>query len=126
MSRNPGGHLRLESKLRSPVVYLDHCAPVEFANKDSYRHKFIHTLKSESGTLLLSQANFFEAAGFKDHDQALRFESLLNDLIPNVYVADFMRDPGFFFRTGGPETEATPPPHWLAMHMLSAAVANNG
>lgn len=116
----------IEAKLTPPVVYLDHCALVEFANKDSYRDKFIHTLKSKSGTLLLSQANFFEAAGFKDHDQALRFESLLNDLSPNVYVADFMRDPGFFFITGGPETEDSPEQHWLAMHMLSAAVANSG
>jgi hypothetical protein len=124
--RELDGTLKLYAKLVAPVIYLDHCALVEFANNDAYRARLITTLKSKSGTLLLSQANFFEAAGFQNRNQALRIETLLNDLIPNVFVADFMKDPGFFFINGGPNTHESPEMHWLARHLLEAAAANNG
>ncbi len=107
------------------MVYLDHWALVEFSKKDDYRQKFITALKTSSGTLLLSQANFFESAGFKDHEQALKIENLLNEAIPYVYVADTFKDRGFIFLNGGPEFEDSPKEHWLAKHMLDAAAVNN-
>jgi hypothetical protein len=125
VSRNANGLLELTAKLVAPVIYLDHWALVEFSNKDDYRKKFISALKGKSGTLLLSQANFFESAGFQDNDQALRIESLLNEAIPNVYVADFLKDPGFMFIDGGPQSEESPEKHWLARHMLNAAAKNH-
>ena len=125
VDRNADGLLELTAELVAPVIYLDHWALVEFANREDYREKFIAALKDTSGTLLLSQANFFEPAGFQDNDQALRIESLLNEAIPNVYVADFMKDPGFFFISGAPDLAESPEKHWLARHMLNAAVKNH-
>jgi hypothetical protein len=126
VDRNAYGLLELTAKLVAPIIYLDHWALVEFANSDVYREKFLAALKDTSGTLLLSQANFFETAGFQDNDQALRIESLLNEAIPNVYVADFLKDPGFLFTHGGPQSEDSPEKHWLARHMLNAAAKNHG
>lgn len=125
VGRNSNGLLELKAELIAPVVYLDHFALVEFANKDDYREKFLSALKGKSGTLLLSQANLFEPAGFQDNDQALRIEKLLNDAIPNVYVADLMKDPGFFFINGSPHSADSPETHWLARHMLDAAAINH-
>lgn len=120
------GKIQLSCRLTQPVVYLDHCAVVEFSNQPELGQRFIDTLKKKYGTLLISSINFFEASGFQDLAQAQRIEGFLDRTLPNVYVADFMKDPGFFFEKGSPEDEDGPKKHWLLEHMLDAARANMG
>lgn len=126
ISTDKFGKFQITCRLIHPVVYLDHCAIVEFANNPELGKKFINALKNKNGTLLMSSINFFEAAGFNDVPQAQRIEEFLDDSLPNVYVADFMKDPGFFFPNGSPDVKGEPKKHWLAEHMLLAAKANGG
>lgn len=120
------GRLSLKATLTKPIIYLDHWAIIDFSNKPEIQEQFLSLLKQKGGTVLMSQANFFEAAGFDNIEQAKRIENFLEKVLPNIHIVDFSVDAAMFANAGYSQEK---PPHdkfWMINFLLELALANKG
>jgi hypothetical protein len=120
------GSISLKATLTHPIVYLDHWAVIEFSNQKELQRPFISLLKKKSGTLLLSQANFFEAAGFESYEQAERIEDFLEAVLPNIHIVDFSLDAAMFGEARYSQTKPAMTRFWIVEYLLELARENGG
>lgn len=124
--KNTDGSARLIATLTHPIVYLDHWAVVDFSKQRELQSKFITLLKEKDGTLLLSQANFFEAAGFDNYEQAERIENFLEPVLPNIHIVDFSLDAAMFGEASSWQTKPQMTKFWIVEYLLELARINGG
>ena len=120
------GHLSLKASLTHPIIYLDHWAVINFSNDLMQGNQFITLLKDKGGTLLLSQTNFFEAAGFNNLEQAEKIENFLEVALPNVHIVDFSLDTAMFGNTLTQVEKPTLDKFWMINFLLELAKINGG
>jgi hypothetical protein len=118
------GSAYLKATLTYPIVYLDHWAVVDFSNQIGLQNQFISLLKKKGGTLLLSQANFFEAAGFDNYAQAERIERFLEAVLPNIHIVDFSLDAAMFGEVSHSQTKPSMDKFWIIEFLLELAKIN--
>jgi len=126
LSTKPDGKLSLRATLINPVIYLDHWAIIDFSNQAEKKEKFISLLKQKNGTVLMSQTNFFEAAGFDNIEQAERIENFLEEVLPNVHIVDFSLDTAMFGNTSHLYEKQPLDKFWIINFLLELAQINKG
>lgn len=97
--------MHMSQTLYEPVVYMDHWAVRKFSTDKALRDRFIASLRSSGGTLLLSLHNFGEFSGVNVEEHAQAAEELFDLALPQLFVADFGADPGFIQPDGRPTSD---------------------
>lgn len=75
-----------------PTVYLDHWALNRFSSDTALKSRFIKLLKASKGTLVFSDNNLTEISGINDLEHVSRVANFLEELLPNIYFANFSID----------------------------------
>lgn len=85
-----GVHVR--QSFDSPTVYLDHWAIRLFSDDLCLQDRFVNTLLSKGGTLLLSSISLGEFAKAEDPRHCVDAEHFIERLLPNLFLTDFALD----------------------------------
>lgn len=80
--------LEIKQKMQGPAVYLDHWALRRFSEKRELRDRLVKAISVRLGTLALSWINLLEFAKVTDFAQGKLAESLIDDLLPNVFFME--------------------------------------
>ena len=80
--------IRVDQATVAPAVYFDHWALRNISEDPALRTRVAGALKSRGGTLMLSWLNLAEFAKVTDSAQARCAESLVEDILPNVFFLE--------------------------------------
>ena len=86
------GRFTVRQSFDSPTVYLDHWALMTFAEDSSLQDRFVNAISSKHGTLLVSSISLGDLSGPSDARHALGVASMLDRLMPHVYLTDCGHD----------------------------------
>lgn len=86
------GAIETRQSFDSPTIYLDHWAMMKIAEDDGMRERFVCAVRRLSGTLFLSHRNLAEFARPQDQRHAWSAGRFLDQLMPNVYLAEVAVD----------------------------------
>ena len=79
----------MKQVMTHPAVYLDHWAIRKFAGEPKLAMRFTAALKASQGTWAVSLLNLMEFIKMTDESQAVQFEELLEQALPNIFFIDF-------------------------------------
>lgn len=83
------GGLAVKQVMTHPAVYLDHWAIRKFAGEPKLGMRFTAALKASKGTWAVSLLNLMEFIKMTDESQAVQFEELLEQALPDIFFIDF-------------------------------------
>lgn len=86
------GRLQVAQSFDFPTIYLDHWAINQFSNDPALQSRFINLLKASKGALVFSDNNLTEISGIDDLEHVARIANFLEELLPNIYFANFSID----------------------------------
>jgi len=84
--------VRVRQSFDPPTVYLDHWAMRRFSDDHALQDRFVSTLLSKGGTVLLSHFSLSEYAAATDSRHCADTEAFLERVLPNVFFTDFRLD----------------------------------
>ncbi len=80
--------IRVEQATVAPAVYFDHWALRNISEDPALKSRVTGALNSRGGTLMLSWLNLAEFSKVTDSAQAQCTESLVEDILPNVFFLE--------------------------------------
>jgi hypothetical protein len=83
-----GGSIHIVQYDRPPTIYLDHWALLTVSQSKELSDSLIEAVKTRGGTFALSWINLFEYSKISDKRQAELAESLVDGMLPNVFLIE--------------------------------------